>query len=77
MSSRLVVTATQGVNPRPLQEYICGLTKGPVASEHESEVGDNIEGGVDDIGHGQVHCVHSTSQYKIVRVIQYVPVHAY
>ena len=30
------------------------LTKRPVASEHVGKIGDDIEGGVDDIGHGQV-----------------------
>ena len=30
------------------------LTKGPVARKHVGEVGDDVEGGVDDIRHGQV-----------------------
>ena len=30
------------------------LTKGPVSGEHVGEVGDDVEGGVDDVGHGQV-----------------------
>ena len=30
------------------------LTERPVASEHVGEVGDDVEGGVDDVGHGEV-----------------------
>ena len=30
------------------------LTKGPVASKHVGEVGDDVEGGVDDVGHREV-----------------------
>ena len=30
------------------------LTKGPVSGEHVGEVGDDVEGGVDDVGQRQV-----------------------
>ena len=30
------------------------LTKRPIASEHVGEVGDDVEGGVDDVGHREV-----------------------
>ena len=42
------------------------LTKGPVASKHVGEVGDDVEGGVDDVGHREVddevvcHRAHSS-----------------
>ena len=30
-------------------------TEGPISCEHVSEVGDNVERGVDDVGYGEVN----------------------
>jgi hypothetical protein len=40
------------------------LTKGPVPCEHEGEVGNDVEGGVDDVRRREIHCRRASLSFK-------------